>query len=229
MAYPYTIIFWEQQCADHPPLAPESVRTDMHAVINGIRRGALAVSEAEERLIRHGKALWPYRRAFADLSAWFHAHIGTHFLAPHIPKPLQRKCNEFAAHGGTLEHLRRSPPASFFDETERETLRAAFARQERDIKAHTVQAALSSHRREYETLINRYEASLTAMEADREALLTLARAEEEDFPDLAAEIRASVRGVDESLCQLGPGCAPDALARAREHFLGRKREKKMRI
>ena len=53
--------------------------------------------------------------------------------------------------------------------------------------------------------------------------------DEQEHPELAAEIRSQIRAFEYGLCLLGPAHHYEAVCQAEEHFIGRKEEKKMMV
>lgn len=226
MARLHTIAILEHLFHRLPPLVPERLKNDIKETIAAARRGAYSDEEVERYVIAQSKRLWPYRRGFQEFLAWCETKAGEVFLRAHVPAFLRRRCNEFAAHGGTLEQLRQRPPHVFFSDEERELLRHAFLNTARDLAIHAAQAALSTHRHRYEAMVERHRQTLSFIEEELERLHHVADQEETHLPDLSREIRGYIRAVEHGLSALGPLQPLHAVQRSLEHFEGRKREKR---
>ena len=229
MASSYTIDIFSYIVDRLPPLVPKKLQEDAVHAIERLRESNFSQEEIESLVVFHAKRLWPYRQAFRELLSRYEEKMGLAFLHAHVPAFLQRRSNEFAAHGGTLEHLRQNPPPSFFSQEERTMLRHAFLNTATDLALHAAQAALSVHRHHYEAMIERHMGVLSFIEEQLAKLHRMAEREEADMPDLTHEIRSHIRAIEHGLSALGPPYGLHDIRQSVEHFEGRKQEKKMRV
>lgn len=223
----HTLIIFHRLRNPLPPLFPRAAAAELEETLRAFSemRG-LPLSRLEAAMIVWGKRLWPYRRAFADLLAAYEDRLGHRFVRAQLPAALAERYREFEEHGGRFRDAVMGPPKPFFSHEDHHSLRDAAMLAWRELRQHAVQGALSVDKGRYLRLIEKHGDALREMERMLSQLELLAAREASRFPDIAEEIRSFVSGVNHGLCALGPAYSLSTVRGAREHFLGRKQEKK---
>lgn len=223
-----TLEIFERLCDDLPPLFPKEIGADLErAREQMLLNHGLTIEELEDTMIAFGKKIWPYRRAFEEFVEIYEGKLGEKFLMGKLSPTMKQRYKQFKEYGGTFRDLHSGAPASFFSADERGNLCASLVDVRRDIRDHARQAALSVDRRKYEDRILEFQTILDDIEKRLDTLRLMAE-DEQEHPELAAEIRAQVQGFEHGLCFLGPRVDYEAVCNAAPHFEGRKLEKKMR-
>lgn len=224
----HTIDIFERLCDYVLPVVPEKINTDMaHALEHLQNDYSLSVESVEDTMIVFGKAVWPYRKAYAEILYAYEGKIGEKFLLAHLPRTSKKRYQEFVACGGNFRDLHSGAPAKFFSSEDRSALCGVLVNLQQDIRKHTAQAIHSTEQKIFLKKVKEFTSILEKIEKQLDMLRAMADAEQE-HPQLAEEIRAHVRGFELGLCFLGPEVSFDDLCRLPEHFTGRKREIKER-
>ena len=212
-----------------PPSVPAGIKEDMTQALEQLRDNYdLTLVELEQTVIAFGKKLWPYRKAFEEFIDSYEAKSGEKFLLGTLSPALKKRYHEFKKYGGTLRDLHVGSPAEFFTSEERSDLCEALIKMNQDVRAHATQAVLAGDKIRYEKKVVEFQIILDDIEKRLDTLRLMAE-DEQEHPELAAEIRAQVLSFEQGLCLLGPPHHYDAVCAAEEHFVGRKEEKKMRV
>ena len=224
----HTLYIFERLYDDLPPLVPETVQKDMMSALTQMRHNySLTLEELEDTVIAFGKKIWPYRKAFDEFFDLFEGELGESFLLGQLSKEFKRRYEEFLVYGGSFRDLHSGGQANFFSPEERGALCVTLVDVGKLIRAHTVQAVLSTEQRRYEERIVEFTGILNDIEKRLGTLRQMAE-DEQEHPELAAEIRGQVREFEYGLCLLGAGHSYEAVCSAEEHFIGRKKEKRAR-
>jgi dsDNA-binding SOS-regulon protein len=139
---------------------------------------------------------------------------------------LKKKYRTFKEHGGTYHDLRTGGPALYFSSEERQKLFEYLVDVDTELRQYVFQAVLSTERKKYEDLILELQTVLDDVEKRLDNLRILAE-DEDEHPQLAEEIRSQVRSFEFGMCLLGPRLKIHELENAKEHFAGRRLEKKI--
>ncbi len=224
----HTLDIFSHLVKQMPPLVPEDIKEDAKQAYEQMKSNFdLEVEELEKTIIVFGKKLWPYRRAFEEFFNVYENDMGEKFLIGKLEPKLKRKYKEFLEYGGTFRDLHTGNPALFFDTEERVQMCEALVDVNGEIARYTAQAVLSSDRVKYEKRIVEFQVILDDIEKRLNTLLMMAD-DEQEHPELAAEIRQQVLSFEYGLCLLGPPHHYDAICQTEEHFVGRKNEYKIR-
>ncbi|MEK7083665.1 MAG: hypothetical protein AAB932_00325 [Patescibacteria group bacterium] len=209
-----------------PPLSPEIIQTEMRHALDHVRYDPeLTTEELEDTMIVFGKQLWPYMKAFHEFLDVYDGKLGEKFLIGKMPPAMKKRYKEFKEYGGAYRDLHSGHPAPFFSGEERQALCVALVESSHDVRAHAAQAVLSTERRPYEERIVEFQLILDDIEKRLDTLRQMAD-DEQEHPELAAEIRAHIREFEYGLCFLGSAPKYEAVCNAEEHFAGRKLEKR---
>ena len=209
----YTINIFRQLHRALPPLVPTEIQRNLRA------------AATEAALIRAGKSLWPYRRAFQELMAACEEKMGEIFFVSHLTSPLKERFRAFGEHGGHWRSVWSGRSIGFFAPDDRATLAAALIDTRQRIWEHAAQMALSVQRQKYEAKIEALERELA--ERENELIFLRSLAQEQSDSALAKEIDAYIEACEHGLCGLEPEVTRHSLARAREHFQGRRADRRM--
>lgn len=223
----HTLFIFERLFEDLPPLVPETIRRDMGSALEQMRHNfTLQLPELEDTMIVFGMKIWPYRKAFDEFYNMSESELGESLLFHHVSPKLKKRYQEFLAYGGTYRDLHAGKPAMFFSLEDRGELCGALVDVARDVRAHTAQLVLGADEKRYEERIVEFQLILDDLEKRLDTLRLMAE-DEQEHPELAAEIRAQIRSFEYGLCLLGPSHSYEAVCSAEEHFVGRKQEKSM--
>ena len=225
----HTLYIFERLYRDMPPLVPEIIRLDMRQALEQMRHNyTLSLKELEATLFIFGKNLWPYRKAFDEFFDIYDGELGEAFLLQRLKPKSKKRYKEFLDYGGSYRDLHTGGPITFFSSGERADLCTFLVDVKKDVRDYTVQSVTSTEKQKYESLIVEYQSILDDIEKRLDALRVMADNEQE-HPELAAEIRAQIEGFEHGLCLLGPHTQFAAVCSSEEHFVGRKREKLARV
>jgi hypothetical protein len=221
----FTLNIFDQTLRNLPPLAPENLVRQFESA----RREVTSLppnsrDELEERLIPHAKALWPYSEAWQEwLRKTEKEHGRTYFLS-HLPKEASNHFHLFELHGGTVHDLAHGGAAGFFSSELRPIITIALISMAEDIRTHALQALHGVGRAAYDRILLAWQEKFLLIE---NVLFGLEKQIENltDHPSLQNEIRAFIRGCEYGLTRLGPPVALEAIHKAKEHFVGRHKEK----
>lgn len=227
LAIQHTRAIFERLAETVPPLVPQAIRADLKQALEQVESNdTLTLEEVEATVLSFGKRLWPYRRAFDEFYDLSESELAELFLLQRLPPKMKKRYQEFLAHGGSFQDLRSGHPAMFFSIEERMKLCEILVDVSTAIRGYTKQRVASTERQRYEERIVEFQTILEDMEKRLDTLRQMAE-DEQEHPDLAAEIRAQIRAFEQGLCLLGPNTSYDAVCRAEEHVVGRKVEKHM--
>jgi len=223
----HTISIFKHMASELPPLLPESIKKEItHALDHLENDFTVGIEEVENIIISLGKKVWPYWKAFDEMLVFHQGQMGERFLEGKMSLELKKKYKLFKEHGGTYHDLRTGAPATFFESEERQKLSEMLVEVDNELRQYVVQTVLSTERKKYEGLILDLQVVLDDVEKRLQTLRNVAE-DEEEHPQLAEEIRAQVRAFEFGLCLLGPRTKIHEVENAREHFAGRKVEKKL--
>lgn len=224
----HTIDIFERLCDYVMPVLPDRIKMEMtHALEHLQNDYSLSVESVEDTMIVFGKLVWPYRKAYSEVLYAYEGKIGEKFLLTHLPRTLKKRYQGFVACGGNFRDLHSGAPATFFSVEERGQLCGILVDLQQDIRKHVIQAIHSTEQKVFTKKVKEFAAILEKIEGQLDSLRLTADTEQE-HPQLAEEIRAHVRGFDLGLCFLGPEISFEDLCRLPEHFVGRKKELKVR-
>ena len=114
--------------------------------------------------------------------------------------------------------------AGFFSSELRPIIAVALVSMAEDIRTHALQALHGVGRAAYDRVLLAWQEKFLMIE---NVLFGLEKQVENlvDHPSLQDEIRAFIRGCEYGLTRLGPPVALEAIHKAKEHFVGRHKEK----
>ncbi len=221
----HTVFLFEKIAHDLPPLVPKKIVRDMAMALDHLQHNyQLTAEEAEATLITFGKKIWPYRQAFADWCERSAGELGESFFLGYASVHIKKRYHEFCAYGGSFRDIYGGKPAPFFTPDERVEITKALVAAARDVRAHAAQVVTSTGHDEYLERVEEFRMILGDIEIRLSTLRRMAD-EEQEHPELSAEIRAQVRAFEEGLCLLGVHISHEAVRSAPDHFIGRKKEK----
>jgi len=223
----HTINIFKHMASELPPLLPEVIKKEVEHALKHLENDyTIGLEEVEDVVIGLGKKVWPYWKAFDEMLVFHQGQMGEKFLEGKLPLELKKKYKLFKEHGGDYHDLRVGGPATFFEPEERCLLAEVLVDVDNELRQYVRQAVLSGERKKYENLIIDLQEVFDDVEKRLGHLRTVAE-DEEEHPQLAAEIRAQVRAFEFGLCLLGPRTKIHEVENAKEHFEGRKVEKKV--
>lgn len=223
----HTLDIFERMCNDLPPLLPSDIAADMKQALEQMQNNAnLTIDELEETMISFGKKVWPYRRAFQEFVDVHEGRIGEKFLLGKLVPQMKKRYEAFKEYGGTFRDLHSGAPATFFHEDERGALCAALIDVHVAVRNYARQSVLSTEREIFEQRVVEFQVILDDIEQRLDTLRVMADNEQE-HPDLAAEIREQVREFEQGLCLLASRTDYAAVCQSAPHFAGRKAERRL--
>lgn len=223
----YTLAIFRRLFQSLPPLVPRERRDDMKQALEQMEHNmSLSLDELEDTMIVFGKQVWPYRRAYQEFYDLYDGRLGEQMLRQALFPAMKKKYDLFLAHGGSYRDLHGGGPLGFFESEERMALCEALVEVRQTLREYVSQAVVTEEREEYQARIYEFHEILDDMEARLATLRTMADNEQE-HPELAAEIREQVRAFEYGLCALHHEPSYDAVCQSAEHFEGRKREKRV--
>src|SRR3989344_7853421 len=220
----YTLNIFKRLIIKTPPLIPVILKEDAkHAYEQLCHNYDLTLGDLEKTIIIFGKKLWPYRKAFEEFFNIYESKFGEKFLIGKLAPALKKRYKEFREYGGAFRDLHSGNPALFFSPVERVEICRSLMSVNDDIIQYTAQAVLTSDRVAYEKRIVEFQVILDDIEKRLDSLRLMAD-DEQEHPELAAEIRQQVLSFEYGLCLLGPPHHYAAICQAEDHFVGRRKE-----
>lgn len=224
MPIQHTRALFERLCQQIPPLVPDQLQHDLSNALEQVQDNvSLTIEELDETVIFFGKKLWPYREAFFELYRVYEGHMGETFLLGKLTPQLKQKYRLFKEVGGTFRDFHEGGMIDFFDAQERMDLCEILVAVNRELWDYAVQRVVSTDVKQYKEKIKEFQQIFIAMEKQIADLHTMAD-DEQEHPELAAEIRAHIRGFEEGLSLLGPKIGYEALCGI-DHFEGRRKDR----
>lgn len=212
----YTLQLFDHLLVGAPPLTPKEL----------IQRAweARQQLKAEDELLPHLKALWPYRQAWHEWQRQIETNHARAFFLAHVPLAAKARFALFELHGGTVSDLMGGKPAGFFSADERPAIVAALSAMRRDVAAHALQALHGTGRGAYGRVLSKWHSRFTRYEQALSRLEEAIPAIASESEQVVREIRGFIRACDDALSALGPPVALHAVEGAAEYFLGRAKD-----
>lgn len=222
----HTLTIFERTYANLPPLVPEDVAHDMGAAMEQLRANfGLNVAELEDTMIAFGRKVWPYLQAFEELYNVYQSELGEKLFVQKAPASLRKAYTAHCEGGGSWREFYVGNGADGvsgkISSEDRVTMHQLLVDIQCDVRAFAFQAVLQRDRVRYETRIKEFQNILAEMEARLDGLRRLAE-DEQEHPQLAAEIREHIRAFEYGLAFLGPKMDYHTVCNAHEHFAGRR-------
>ncbi len=224
MSVEHTKLLFERLCRQIPPLVPDDLQKDLSNALEQVQENvSLTLEELEDTVVFFGKKLWPYREAFLEFYRVYEGHMGETFLMQKLNPHLKKRYRLFKEMGGTFRDFHDGGLTDLFTAEDRMALCEILVDVNTELWNYTVQKVLSTDKAQYEERIGEFHTIFYGIEQKIKALEDMADNEQE-HPELAAEIREHIRGFEQGLSLLGPKMGYEALCDI-THFEGRKKEK----
>ncbi len=191
-----------------PPLTPREIKADLWQALDHLKNDADTQREhVHQTLLIFGKKLWPYRRAFDDVleqvekrrsDEFFTAHVGQHPELSLWFKELQStgvSAHEFFM--GQHSHVGGLQPE------QRAALCEAIVQTKRDIRGAAAVAVAGPEKEKYQKKVIEYQLLIESIDGQLQRLRALAD-DEQQHPQLAAELRAKIEHFEMGLAHLAP-------------------------
>lgn len=225
----HTLVIFQKMHDSLSPLVPDTLRDALAEELASYHNDIeVNVAGLESTMAHHAHALWPYQRAFYEMRCTHEEDFGCKLLLQRVPRHVRSACEAFFDEGGTFHDVYCGKAMHLFPIDDRPRIAELLIELKNEIKKHVVQLIHTHQKSAYETRVQELQKIVDVMRGHLDTLHELADCEE-DYPELADEIRAHVQAVEHGLTYLGPHIQCDAVARAPEHFAGRREERKMRI
>lgn len=224
-----TIKIFERMYANLPPLISEKIQKDMHLALEQVKSNSdLQEEDLERTMIHFAKLIWPEMQAFQEFYNSYEARMAEQIFVQKLTPMLRVKYTEYKNAGHTFEELQRGLYLHFFLDHERAVVHELMVDVVCDIRAFAYQAVAHDDRERYEERIREFRKIRDEIELQLDGLRTLAENEQE-HPQLAAEIREHIRGFEHGFAFLGPSVDYQAVCESHVHFAGRKQYLKIRV
>ncbi|MFB6181279.1 MAG: hypothetical protein ABEJ24_00050 [Candidatus Magasanikbacteria bacterium] len=222
MSYQHTVKFFERMYNDLPPLVPEDIKDNMEQALGQVENNmSLEKEDVEEVIVKFGKAIWPYRRAFHEFVDLYEGKIGEKIFLTKMPKKFEQEYEKFKEEGYTFRDLYSGKEAKYFDIEYRVQLHEALMETRKDVKKHARQLVTSSEKEKYKEKIEEHKKILSEIQDKIDQLNDLAENEYE-HPELVGEIKQQIKTFEHSLAGMGPSIDHEEIMNAPEFFEGRK-------
>lgn len=228
MLVQHTTDIFERMVRDMPPLVPQDVQKDARHALDHIKSNLhLDIDEVEDTMLTFGMKLWPYREAFLEFYKIYEGQLGEQHLLRILSREDKKAYSQYKEAGGTFGDLYSGKgPIHLFTSQQRGALCAALVTVRKEVWQYTKQAVLSKDKKKYEARIEEFEDIFEDIEKRLEAIREMAE-DEQEHPELAAEMREHVRGFEHGLCLLGPKLDYAAVCNTDDHFVSRKEQRKL--
>ncbi|PSO44226.1 MAG: hypothetical protein BRC22_02785 [Parcubacteria group bacterium QH_9_35_7] len=222
----HTIDFFEQMYNDLPPMVPKEIREKMEDALGQIKNNmSLEKEEIEDVIIKFGKQIWPYRKAFHEFVDIYEGKIGEKIFLTKMPKRFKLDYEDFLEEGNSFRDLYSGRKANFFGIEYRVQLHEALSETRQDVKKYVRQLVNSSENDKYMEKVEEHKEILSDIEEKLGQLKGLAENEYE-HPELVREIKQQIKTFEYSLAGMGPSVDHEEIMKAPEFFAGRKKMKK---
>lgn len=223
----HTLVIFQKMHDSLPPLVPDTLRDALAEELASYHDDTeVNIGDLESTMAHHAHALWPYQRAFYEMQCAHENEVGHKLLLQRVSRQARSACVTFFDDGGTFHDVYCGKAMHLFPIDDRPRVVELLVELKNEIKKHVIQLIHTHQKSAYETRVQELQKVVDMMRGHLDTLNELADCEE-DYPELADEIRAHVQAVEHGLMYLGPHIQHDAVARAPEYFAGRREEKKM--
>jgi len=227
----YSISLFEQMCDDLPPLFPKEEQEAIQHALGHVKKDAdITSDQLDDTIIVFGKKLWPYQRAFQEFSERVERHRGNEFFEAHVREypELYEWFKAWQYGGGHVAELfcGKWKHVGALTAGERVALCHILAEARRDIRHAAITMVAGQERAAYERLIIEFRLLLEAIEEQLNHLRTIAN-DEQEHPQLAAELREQIRGFERGLALLEPHTTLEEVCSARERMHWKRAELSM--
>lgn len=200
---PYSVALFERLYQDTPPLFPREEREAMHHALEHVKHDAdITSEELETTLVVFGRKLWPYRLAFEEFVTKTEARRADEFFASHVRAfpALHDWFADWKRGGGHAPQLFYGSwhHVGHLSAEERGSLCEVLAETKRDIRSATATAVSGPEKEPYQKRILEFTVLAEAIEERLDNLRRLAD-DEQEHPQLAAELRQSVRDFEKGM------------------------------
>lgn len=203
---PYSVALFERLYQDTPPLFPREDREAMQHALEHVKHDAnITHEEFETTLIVFGRKLWPYRLAFEEFVAKTEARRADEFFASHVRAfpTLEHWFTDWKRGGGhaadlfcgSWNHVGHLAPE------ERAALCAVLVETKQDVRSATATVVSGPEKESYRKRILELTILSEAIEEKLQNLRCLAD-DEQEHPQLVAELRQSVRDFEKGMAFL---------------------------
>jgi len=223
----HALYIFENLYNNLPPLVPEQVKNEIGVDLNLWKsKNDFDLGQLEAVIIKHSKNTWPERSAFRELVQRYKTKFGEIFLRNKISKDVDKKYEEFLAHGGNFDQLYYGGPTGFFSSEEMVILSQIMVEVMQDITEHARQAVFSVDRDWYERRITEFEVRLKEIE---EKIMELRKSVDgfDDHPDLVEEMKSHILALEQGLSILGPQTHQTQFDNANDYLDERHEEKEL--
>ncbi|OIO19050.1 MAG: hypothetical protein CO029_00950 [Candidatus Magasanikbacteria bacterium CG_4_9_14_0_2_um_filter_41_10] len=224
----YTKQIFRQLYAFVAPVLPTDLEEEMRHALEHVEKDAeLSREDIEDTMIIFGKRVWSYRKSLQEVVGLHEGIVGEKFFRAALSKKMQKKFDEFVAHGGTLRDIHSGAPASFFTVDERIELNHALVDMDTHIKAYAIQSIKGTGHKQFQASVQEFTSLLDNLENQLSDIRVMAD-DAQEHPMIAREMREHIRGFEYGLVLLGQEYSQEEVEKAHEHFHGRRRELKVR-
>jgi len=203
---PYSVLLFEQLYQDLPPFFPKAEREAMRHALDHIQHDAEITSEEmDTTLIVFGKKIWPYAQAFREFFEQIEKRRADEFFEAHaqhnpalcawLPEWQESGGHAYELFRGAREHVGHLSPE------ERGALCEVLVETKRDLKNATAIMVSGPDKEVYQKRVLEFTMVAEAIDERLENLRGLADNEQE-HPELAEEIRQSVRDFEKGMAFL---------------------------
>lgn len=220
-----TLNIFQQLAAEIPPLVPKEVREELQqSYAEASRNVHLTVEELDDIVVSFGRKLWAHREAFLEFYRHSESAVGEKFFEAKLSPQMRTAYRQYLDQGYTFADVYVGKDIGVFSEQQRQQLCELLVAVTHELWDYTVQRVLGVDRALYEKRIEAFRVVQQRMDREIEELRRMAD-EEQEHPELAAEMREHIRGFEHSMALLGPKLDTNAVCDSVEHFSGRKEER----
>ncbi|PIR76155.1 MAG: hypothetical protein COU32_03600 [Candidatus Magasanikbacteria bacterium CG10_big_fil_rev_8_21_14_0_10_42_10] len=210
------------------PVLPQDMGDEMRHALEHVEQDTeLSRDDIEETMIVFGKRIWPYRKALQEIISLHEGALGEGFFRASLSRKMQKRFEEFRAHGGTVHDIYSGAPADFFSSEERIALNHALVDMDVHLKTYAIQSIKGTGRNQFHSSVEEFSKLLDELEEELGDIRIMAD-DAQEHPLIAREMREHIRGFEYGLVLLGQEYKKDQMEKADEHFSGRRRELQVR-
>ncbi len=218
----YTLNILQRFYRDIRPFLPVSMREDIDRQLQELDKDdKITLKVLEHKMSEIGKLLYPYRKASREFYDAYRYELGEQLFESHVPKHLQKHYKLFLVHGGTHEDIFTGHAVHFFTPEERTDFIQVAIDVDHALKAHTIQAVQSTHKKSFDVRVAALQRDVEVMQHEIQELYNLADNTNEPYQ---AHIRATAEGIEHGFAFLGPSPHVGYVAQLVEEYRERSKE-----
>jgi len=182
---------------------PQDIVDDLKHDLDDLKqRTEVLLEDVETTMVKHGKRVWPYIRAFEDMYVYYEAGMLEKLLYQRASQGLKVKLQLFREMDGDMHDIYSGSVHHIFESDERQELMALLVDLKHDIRKHATQKILLHDKQQYNEKVAYYADMLEQINNVLEDVRKFAHEEAHEF--IAENIHEKIKTVEHSFAFLAP-------------------------